>query len=101
MLAVNPSVDHNGGMTRTDPPLRIRLSEDLKKQVQDLAAQNHRSMNAEIVARLERTIREDEQKKLGGLRFPASIKKKSTLPSVEMEVRILDLEERIKILEGK
>jgi hypothetical protein len=40
-------------MTRDDPPLRIRLPEALKAEIQELAAQNHRSMNAEIVARLE------------------------------------------------
>jgi len=55
-LDVKPTVDHNGGMTREDPPLRIRLPEALKAKVQALAAENHRSMNAEIVSRLEWSI---------------------------------------------
>jgi len=53
---VKPTVDHNRGMTREDPPLRIRLPEALKAKVQALAAENHRSMNAEIVSRLEGSI---------------------------------------------
>lgn len=55
-LDVKPTVDHYGGMTREDPPLRIRLPEALKAKVQALAAENHRSMNAEIVSRLEWSI---------------------------------------------
>jgi hypothetical protein len=55
-LDAKPTVDHNGGMTREDPPLRIRLPEALKAKVQALAAENHRSMNAEIVSRLEWSI---------------------------------------------
>jgi hypothetical protein len=43
-------------MTREDPPLRIRLPAELKKQIQDLAAKSHRSMNAEIISRLEFSI---------------------------------------------
>lgn len=50
---------HTCGMTRTDPPLRIRLSADLKAAVQARAALNRRSMNAEINACLERRIQDD------------------------------------------
>lgn len=47
-------------MSREDPPLRIRLPEALKTKVQALAAENHRSMNAEIVSRLEWSIAYDD-----------------------------------------
>lgn len=40
--------------------LRVRLPEELKADVKAFAEENHRSMNAEIVARLERTIAEDK-----------------------------------------
>lgn len=46
-------------MTREDPPLRIRLPAELKKQIQELASKSHRSMNAEIVSRLEFSIAAD------------------------------------------
>ncbi|MGO6815312.1 Arc family DNA-binding protein [Rhizobium leguminosarum] len=47
-------------MSRTDPPLRIRLPEALKVQIQLLAVENRRSMNAEIVARLAASVRQPE-----------------------------------------
>ena len=40
-------------------PLRIRLPEALKAKIQALAAENRRSMNAEIVARLEASLNPD------------------------------------------
>lgn len=52
-VAVKPTVDHKNGMSRDDPPLRIRLPEALKATVQARAADSRRSMNAEIIRRLE------------------------------------------------
>lgn len=40
-------------MSREDPQLRIRLPIDLKEKVEDSAKANGRSMNAEIVQRLD------------------------------------------------
>ena len=48
---------------RTDPQFKIRLPEDLKKYIVDIAEHNSRSANSEIVNRLERTRRQDEQEK--------------------------------------
>lgn len=42
-------------MSREDPQLRIRLPTELKEKVELSAKENNRSMNAEIVQRLERT----------------------------------------------
>lgn len=53
VLAVNPTVSHMCGMTREDPLVRVRLPEPLKTQIQAAAADARRSMNAEIVSRLE------------------------------------------------
>ena len=47
-------------MSREDPPLRIRLPEALKAEVQARAAENRRSMNAEIVLRLEWSLEAEE-----------------------------------------
>ncbi|MFG1340955.1 Arc family DNA-binding protein [Xanthobacter autotrophicus] len=40
-------------MTREDPQMKIRLPADLKLRLTEWAATNKRSLNAEIVARLE------------------------------------------------
>lgn len=40
-------------MSREDPQLRIRLPIELKEKIEETAKANNRSMNAEIVRRLE------------------------------------------------
>ncbi|EAB8781522.1 Arc family DNA-binding protein, partial [Salmonella enterica subsp. enterica] len=40
-------------MSREDPQLRIRLPVELKEKIEDSAKANNRSMNAEIVQRLD------------------------------------------------
>jgi Arc-like DNA binding domain len=40
--------------------LKVRMSEALRRQMEDAAARNGRSMNAEIVARLEYSARKDQ-----------------------------------------
>lgn len=47
-------------MKRTDPQFKIRLPEDLKDRLETLAAREQRSVSAEIVARLQRTLDEDD-----------------------------------------
>lgn len=51
-------------MSREDPQLRIRLPIELKEKIEYFAKENNRSMNAEIVSRLEATflreVKEDE-----------------------------------------
>lgn len=43
-------------MSREDPQLRIRLPSDLKEKIEEAAKSNNRSMNAEIVQRLEASM---------------------------------------------
>lgn len=43
-------------MSREDPQLRIRLPVELKEKIEESAKSNGRSMNAEIVQRLESSI---------------------------------------------
>lgn len=40
-------------MSREDPQFKLRMTEDLKAKVEEAAKANNRSMNAELLARLE------------------------------------------------
>ncbi|MCM7619791.1 Arc family DNA-binding protein [Enterobacter vonholyi] len=47
-------------MSREDPQLRIRLPIELKEKIEDSAKANNRSMNAEIVQRLDGSFMDEE-----------------------------------------
>ncbi|CAE6971634.1 hypothetical protein R69608_07647 [Paraburkholderia nemoris] len=54
---VNTTVVHdNVDMTREDPQMKLRLPADLKDQLAALAEANGRSLNAEVVVRLEESL---------------------------------------------
>ena len=54
---VNTTVVHdNVAMTREDPQMKLRLPADLKDQLAALAEANGRSLNAEVVVRLEESL---------------------------------------------
>ncbi|MCO5072128.1 MAG: Arc family DNA-binding protein [Rhizobiaceae bacterium] len=44
-------------MARDDPHFRLRFPDDLRSKVEAAAKENHRSMTAEIIARLEMTFK--------------------------------------------
>lgn len=48
-------------MSRDYPQYKLRMSPELKDTIDKLAVKNNRSMNAEIVARLEASIAEEEK----------------------------------------
>lgn len=48
-------------MARGDPMLRVRLPEDLKARLTKSAAKNYRSLNAEVVAVLDRFLPQQEE----------------------------------------
>lgn len=52
-IAVKHIVRHKCVMARDDPHFRLRIAEDLKRRIERAAEANHRSINAEISARLE------------------------------------------------
>lgn len=62
-------------MARTDPQFNVRMPADLKEKIEEAAKENGRSMNAEIVYRLQQSIEED-QANTGGIQ--------------QMEFRIVD-----------
>lgn len=43
-------------MARTDPQINLRVPAELKKKLEILAIENSRSLNAEVVTRLESSI---------------------------------------------
>jgi hypothetical protein len=60
-IVVNKKVCHWCVMAREDLHFRLRIPEDLKKQVEEAAQDNHRSMTAEIVARLEASFAKPDE----------------------------------------
>lgn len=46
-------------MAVDDPHFRLRIPEALKKRVTESAGKNHRSINAEIVSRLQSSFEQD------------------------------------------
>ena len=67
-------------MDKNAPDMKVRLSAELRRKIEDAAKVNNRTMNAEIVSRLERTFREDG----GGVG----------------EGQLPDLKERLSLVEG-
>jgi hypothetical protein len=55
-IAVNSEVWHWWGMAREDLHFRLRIPEELKAEIEEAAAENHRSMTAEIIARLTASL---------------------------------------------
>jgi hypothetical protein len=50
-------------MARTDPQINLRVPADLKKKIELIAIENSRSINAEVVQRLEQSF----ENKIGDL----------------------------------
>jgi ethanolamine utilization microcompartment shell protein EutL len=55
-IVVNTTVIHHRPMSRESPQFKLRMPEDLHGRVFDAAGEAGRSMNAEIVFRLERSF---------------------------------------------
>lgn len=62
-IVVNTTVIHHRLMSRESPQFKLRMPEDLHGRVFDAAGEAGRSMNAEIVFRLERSFAEAGQGK--------------------------------------
>jgi len=45
-------------MIRNPPDMKVRLSAELRQKIEDSARENNRTMNSEIVARLELSFRQ-------------------------------------------
>jgi plasmid stability protein len=49
--------------TRDDSQTRVRLPENIKKQLKIKAVENNRSLNAEIAFRLEQSLKAEQKEK--------------------------------------
>lgn len=94
---------HGGYMMKRDepgkianiPPFGLRLQPELKRQVEEAAKANGRSLNAEITHRLEASFREDAGH---GRLVWAKTAKGSSAPDA-MQSAIEDLQRRVETLE--
>lgn len=86
-------------MSREDSHFRLRIPEGLKAQVAKAAAENNRSMTAEIITRLEATFAPPPfSSPLAGFNLSPS----EPPQSVQMVVDALaEMEKRIKALEAQ
>lgn len=78
------------------PPFGLRLQPDLKRQVEEAAKANGRSLNAEITHRLEASFREDA----GHTSFAWAKTAKGSNASDPVQIQIEDLQRRVRKLEG-
>ena len=69
-------------MARTDPQVNLRIPAELKEQIDAAAEQNKRSMNAEVVARLQRSLDEKATESLG----PLLVRLERSLGAAEVEL---------------
>jgi hypothetical protein len=60
-------------MGRDDPQLKLRLSDELKAMVTEAAKGNNRSVNAEIVDRLEQSFDGSKEKLIHDLRLKVAV----------------------------
>lgn len=80
-------------MARTDPTIYMRLPEDLKETLDKAAAENKRSLTAEVVARLEQSF--------SGAASDASINALALrLAETELELRTNALESKVRLMDA-
>jgi hypothetical protein len=84
-LVVNTTVVHTLRMSREDPQFKLRMTEDLKARIEDAAKANNRSMNAEIIARLEASFAEAAK---GGKGNPPPIEETLMLQQAELVEKV-------------
>lgn len=75
-------------MARSDPHFRLRIPDQLKKQIEDAASKNGRSINAEIIKRLQDTLDFDEHRAYAPTPSPDDFKefRRLTNPGSERDV---------------
>lgn len=76
-------------MTQNPPDMKVRLSADLRRNIAEAAARNNRTLNSEIVFRLENSFLGDGR---GDLSLPE--RPTSAVDLAQLEKRIAALEKR-------
>lgn len=86
-------------MTRNDPFFKLRLPEDLRNRLEKHAKQNHRSLTAEILARVDETFSDTNERleKLEKAVFDGKMGNENLLKGVNSLLDIIDtLQELVK-----
>ena len=93
-------------MTETAPDMKIRVSASLRSQIEETARLNNRTMNAEIIARLEWSYFQGYDPKVlekGGAARPfawmAKVRAVGNQQADAIEQRLNDLERRVAFIE--
>lgn len=63
-VVVNTYLVHHSGMKQTDPQYKLRIPQELKDKIEEAAEANGRSMNAEIVQRLQDSFSDHQTARL-------------------------------------
>lgn len=69
-----------------DVKITLRLPRELHAALSEAISQNRRSLNTEIVTRLEKSLRDD------GADEPGWLEKAQSSPSIKLEKRLLKIE---------
>ncbi|KKB12388.1 hypothetical protein VE25_07500 [Devosia geojensis] len=86
---------------QTDPQFKLRLTPDLKAQIEGAAQQNNRSMNAEIVARLESSFQQDTAALREATLVAESLRKNLTEKIENYDKLLSSLTKRTQILDKR
>lgn len=89
-------------MRDAPPDMKLRLSTDLRRKIEEAAKRNNRTLNAEIVMRLEQAFATDGTW-LDAVNASPSVRAERSLLALEARLadRIEDLEARMQALEAK
>ena len=79
-----------------DDKFALRLPKTLKEKIAEQAKLNNRSTNAEMVARLERTIAEDVERESGG----TWIAKAKNAATASNHNKLFEIERRVAAIEA-
>ncbi|MBB4633788.1 Arc family DNA-binding protein [Sphingosinicella soli] len=71
-------------MEKTPPDMKVRLSADLRRKIVDAAQENNRTLNSEIVFRLEASFRD------GAGQSATAVDQASELEALRTQVRALE-----------
>ncbi|WP_295460512.1 Arc family DNA-binding protein [uncultured Pseudomonas sp.] len=85
-------------MHRTDPQFKLRLPQELKDRLDEIATQNRRSTTAEIVARLEESLAREAEPVHHTLTYTIS-KEKLAQPSAQPELQDPETDVALQALE--
>jgi hypothetical protein len=93
-------------MRKPTPDFKLRLPPELRAQVDTAAFENNRSVNSEIVARLEQSFRDDlerQKQALETIQASATIRTEKHLVALQAELsdvasRLLEVERRLGLV---